>query len=501
MLKTIGVRNTALKGNFNVADAKARGRAKALDSFQNFAAKLGMGTGNQMSNSTYGYNPITRVRTLLEWIHRGSWIGGMAVDVIADDATRAGVTIRGDIKSEDVKKVEDVMTRLNVWGAMNETIKWGRLYGGAIGVILIDGQDMETPLNEDSIAKGAFRGVLPLDRWMVDVFSTSEVVTELGPDLGKPMYYRIVASPALRGMRIHYSRLFRAEGTQLTYWQRMSENGWSASVLERLYDRMIAFDSATTGAAQLVYKSYLRTIKMNGLRDVIAQGGDMLEGVVKYIDMMARFQSIEGITLLDGEDEFDVATAPSFSGLNDALVQFGQQLAGATGIPLVRLFGQSPAGLNSTGESDLRLYYDNILQFQKRTLHVPVNKVYRCAAISEGIKINESFEAEFTPLWQLEETDKIDIATKAATMVADLVDRGIYTPEMAVRDLQSNNSVTGYFENIDDAYVASLADLGPPMPTEVRTAQERNTGQESVAKLRNEEAPDEEDDKPTGPVM
>src|SRR5882757_10026576 len=72
---------------------KETGRANTADAYQNFQQSIGLGTDNALTNSTYGFNPITRIRVLLEWIYRGSWLGGMAVDIIADDMTRAGIDI------------------------------------------------------------------------------------------------------------------------------------------------------------------------------------------------------------------------------------------------------------------------------------------------------------------------------------------------------------------------------------------------------------------------
>ncbi len=60
------------------------------DSFQNFPLGLGIGTNNASSANTYGYNPITRNRIEIDWMYRGSWSAGAAVDVIADDMTREG---------------------------------------------------------------------------------------------------------------------------------------------------------------------------------------------------------------------------------------------------------------------------------------------------------------------------------------------------------------------------------------------------------------------------
>ncbi len=196
--------------------------------------------------------------------------------------------------------------------------------------------------------------------------SLNDLVTELGPHFGKPRFYDTIidANAGLPRMRIHYSRVLRFEGVKLPYWQRISENLWGLSVIERLWDRLIAFDSVTQGTAQLVFKAYLRTYKVKGLREIIAAGGKAMAGLVKQIDMIRQFQSNEGLTLMDAEDEFE-AHQFTFAGLPDVMLQFGQQIAGAIETPLVRLFGMSPAGLNSTGESDLAIYDDTVKRKQE----------------------------------------------------------------------------------------------------------------------------------------
>jgi Uncharacterized protein conserved in bacteria len=75
------------------------------DSFQNFAAKLGLGTDNVTSQSTYGFNPITRNRVLLDWIHRGTWLGGLAINIPADDMLRAGIEITEGLPAQDASKL------------------------------------------------------------------------------------------------------------------------------------------------------------------------------------------------------------------------------------------------------------------------------------------------------------------------------------------------------------------------------------------------------------
>lgn len=439
------------------------------DSFVNFQHKLGMGTDNPMSGGTYGFNPVTRDRLKLEWIHRGSWLGGVAVDVVADDMTRAGIDYLTDMPPEATEAIDKTMTTLALWPSINNVIRWGRLYGGAVGVILIDGQDLATPLRVDTVGPGQFRGILCLDRWQLDP-TLEDLVTEYGPMLGTPKYYRVQQNaPALRGKAVHYSRIaVRHCGVELPYNQALTENLWGISILERLYDRMIAFDSATTGAAQLVYKCYLRTLKIKGLREIVASSksgnnNKAMDGLTSYVDMMRRFQSIEGITMVDSEDDFQVDGHSAFSGLSDALMQFGQQLAGALQIPLTRLFGQSPAGLNATGESDMRMYYDHINDQQQRHLHHGVSLAYKCAAASKGVQLPPGFNIGFKSLWQLSATEKSTIAKDNSATIIGAKDAGLISDQVALRELKQSSRETGVFTNITDDLI-TLADSMPTAP-------------------------------------
>lgn len=441
-------------------------RQAASDSFQNFATRTGYGADNLTSASEYGFTPISRNRVQIEFCYRSSWIAGQAVDTFAEDMTRERIELKGDIPPEEIDIIHREADRLQVWKSLCETIKWARLYGGAVGVLMIDGQDVSTPLRLDTITEGQFKGILPLDRWVVQPTLT-DLVKDLGPDLGKPRFYEVIAdSQALINEKIHHSRVIRMDGVDLPYWQRIAENGWGQSVLERLWDRLIAFDSATQGSAQLVYKAHLRTYKVEGLRDIIAAGGPAMEGLVKQIEMIRKYQSNEGLTLMDASDSFETHQY-AFSGLSDMMLSFGEQISGALGIPLVRLFGQSPAGLNSTGESDIRNYYDNVAQEQERRLRNGVGLVYQLLYRSKvGKAPSDSFDFDFRPLWQLTETEKSTIATQTTTAVVGASDAGLINRQTALRELRQSSRITGVFSNITDEDIAEAENDPPPLMSE-----------------------------------
>jgi phage-related protein (TIGR01555 family) len=332
---------------------------------------------------------------------------------------------------------------------------------------------------------------------MVDP-SLNDLVTELGPDLGLPKYYSVLATaPAMIRKKIHYSRCLRLEGIRLSYWQRVMENLWGISVLERLWDRMIAFDSATTGAAQLVYKAYLRVYKIKGMREIISAGGQSLQNLMAFTDFMTKLQSQEGMTLIDGEDDLATMTQPSFAGLSDALLMFGQQLGGALQIPLTRLFGQSPTGMNATGESDLRTYYDSIKQQQNRWLLVPLTRIYRAMAQSEGIRLPEGFTLDFRSLWVLSDTDKASIASSDTTAAVAAYNAGPISDQTFLKELRQNSKLTGRWTNITDEDINKANDE-PPSAMQAEQHELMLKQGEQGMELAEKESNEPEGGKPNG---
>ncbi|WP_079218921.1 DUF1073 domain-containing protein [Herbaspirillum robiniae] len=473
-------RKTAeIKQRGMVADSSNAKRWAAGDSFQNFEARVGLGTNNQASQFTYGFDFISRNRVQMEAMYRSSWVVGQAVDVVAEDMTREGIIIGSEMDPEDKSKLHRAFENMAIWDKLCDTAKWSRLYGGAIGVLMIDGQNPSTPLRPETIGPGQFKGILVLDRWLIQP-TLNDLVKEMGPDIGMPKFYDVVAdSMALSRQRIHYSRVIRMDGVELPYWQKISENLWGQSVIERLIDRLVAFDSTTVGAAQLVYKAHLRTVKVEGLREIIAAGGPAMEALIKQFDMIRRMQSNEGLTLIDAADDFQ-SDSYAFSGLDNVLMQFGMQLSGALQIPLVRLFGQSPAGLSSTGESDLRTYYDNIKAQQERRLRGPLNRLLDVMIRSElGTEPPEGFAFEFAPLWQLTEEEKATVAKSTTESVSAALDAGLISQAGAMKELRASSRVTGIFTSITDEQIEAADDeLPPPVDESLPDDPDQNPGPE-----------------------
>ena len=139
--------------------APATGVLRAVaDGFSNLAARVGLRANNQSAAGRYDYSYVTRDRITLENAYTSSWVVGRGVDVYAEDMTRAGVDLHSTLPPDQVDVLHKTLRDIQFWEAAREAITWARLYGGALLVALIDGQNVATPLNPRAIRKGQFRG-------------------------------------------------------------------------------------------------------------------------------------------------------------------------------------------------------------------------------------------------------------------------------------------------------------------------------------------------------
>lgn len=442
-----------------MAKRKKTQRIKTSDSYQNFIAHVGRGTGNIHDASNYKANFITQYKDKLDQLYRSEWLIGEIVDAVADDMTWKGVIITSKLEQTKKSLLLESFNDLYIMKSINKCLKLARLYGGSLGIIAIDGADLSTPLKIDRIEKNSFKGIIPVDRWHIT--PSSEVITDFGNYFGKPAYYVLNDVDGFNfNQRVHYSRVLRFEGIELPEDQKKFENGWGMSVIERVLDTLMRFDSSTVGASQLVYKAHLRTYKVHQLREIIAMGGQAYDALLKQLEMIRLYQSNEGLTLLDSQDDF-FTSSYGFNGLSDIIEQLSLQLSASAKTPMVRLFGQSPAGFN-TGETDLRNYHDRIEVSRSNELRHPIKYIFEILHVS---LFNESlldgFSFKFGSLGQMSITDKTNLITTVVNAVRDCYNDGLISRKQALIELKQFANDTGMGSSISDEDIESAEEEIP----------------------------------------
>ena len=82
----------------------------------------------------------------------------------------------------------------------------------------------------------------------------------------------------------------------------------------------------------------------------------------------------------------------SFAQLPDTLQQFLLIVSGAAEVPMTRFLGQSPAGMSSTGDGDMKNYYDKIQSIQMLEIGPAM---YRFEKTHKILPINRTIHFKF----------------------------------------------------------------------------------------------------------
>lgn len=435
-------------------------RSRALDAFTNMLARLGAGTPNLLEGTEYTTERMTRDFATLNALYRESWIVRRIVDVIPADMLKNWITITSGIEPAVEKKISLALRRTQLIDKLKRGMQWGRLYGGALGIMLVkhQGNDLTTPLRLDYIMPGDFAGMLIFDRWN-GVSPSSELVDDVtDPEYSYPKYYTI-SDPTNGGMvQIHHSRCIRFPGNLLPYWEELSELQWGASVIEPIMDDLKKRDNVSWNIAQLTFMANLRVLKMEDLGQLLAST-DAISQRELYNTIQAQniLMSNMGLQIMDSKDSMETHQY-TFGGLADVYQQFLMDIAGAAEMPVTKLFGRSPAGLNATGESDLQNYYDMIAEKQESYLRPILNKVLPPFIISTLGSMPDDFDFDFDPVAEPSDKERAELAKTGTDNVVAAFNAGLISQRMALQELKQQSERTGVWTNITDEDIAKASE-------------------------------------------
>ena len=332
-------------------------------------------------------------------------------------------------------------------------LKWGRLYGGAAGLILVDGQeDLSCPLDLGAILPGSFRGLYILDRWQG--ISPDSALTFEGGEL-VPEYYSINDSAGHTAARVHHSRLVRFIGRELPDLERQAELYWGESEVEALYTDVVAHDNVSANMAALTFQANINTMEVKGLEQLLSLSSpDVQRRFWNTMQAQKVLRSNYGMQLVEQGNKIS-NTQYTFTGLSDVYESMCLNLCGASHYPMTKLFGRSPAGMNATGESDLKNYYDYVDTLRESKLRPILDKLLPVVARSAGIETLD-LDVSFPPLWTPTAKETADIAKEKADTIVSAFQYGLLGADIALRELKKLEDETGLFGSITEDVIAAM---------------------------------------------
>jgi phage-related protein (TIGR01555 family) len=119
--------------------------------------------------------------------------------------------------------------------------------------------------------------------------------------------------------------------------------------------------------------------------------------------------------------------ATQFAGVPEMMDRAANRLAASSEIPVTLLMGQAPAGLNATGDTDLRIFYDRIKSDQANILAPILIQLVHVTALALGIRGEHG--VIFPSLFQETPKERREADKLLADTDAIYLDREVLTPE------------------------------------------------------------------------
>lgn len=362
------------------------------------------------------------------------------IDTPAEEAVKHGFDL--NLNNDELDRfVERALDALEFEEKAAMAIKWARLYGGSIIVMLIDdGGGLEEPLNWKKIRsidelRVYERAVVQPDYTSLYAYDPGNPAKNSTSKFGMPEFYYV---HSLYGsFTVHESRCLVFRNGILP--ERVTNpvyRFWGPPEYARIKRAMRDAITAHGNGPKLLDRSVQPIYKMKDLASTLAaEGGDDI--VMKRLELIDLARGILNSIAIDKDGEDYDFKSFQFTGVKDVIDATCNMLSAVTNIPQTILFGRSPAGMNATGTSDLENYYNYVEKIQKlmlkRNLRALLDILFRAGVKNGEVEETPEYKLEFSPLWSLSETEQAAVdKTKADTELVRAQTAQVYVQMQAM---------------------------------------------------------------------
>lgn len=412
-----------------------KGREMAMDSMS-IPANISGWAANSFYNLAFiegwtflGYPYLSQLAQIPEYRLPSETIAAEAtrkwIDIISssdrEDLKNGG---EGNAKSDKIAELDDEMNRLGVREAFKLIAEQDGFFGRAHLYIDTGATDkreeLMTPIGdggeftEKKFKKGFLRCLKTVEPvWCYP--ARYEAADPLKDNWYRPDTWFV------NGKEVHASRLlpFIARPVPDLLKPTFSFGGLSLSQMMKPYvDNWLE----TRQSVNDIVQNFSFMVLLTDLSALLQTGGDELE---KRIAIFNQIRNNRGVFVANKDMEDLKNVAAPLGSLDKLQAQAQEHMASPAQIPLVKLFGIQPTGLNASSDGEIRVFYDRMHAYQESFMARHLRTIFRLAQINIWGKVDADLDFEFKPLYELNEKELAEKDAKEAESDQKLVDAGI----------------------------------------------------------------------------
>ncbi len=479
------------------ARAYARAPTKPVDVKAIFApykphpGVLPAGQTLAMDSVSSGYSSTYDMSLFGAWEEGQQFLGYPALSILAqraeyrviagtfaEEMTRKWIEIYSDDegKEDSIDAIEDELDRLDARDTFRRAVEHDGLFGR--GQIFLDyGEDTDLPDGRNEVRTDIGDGrdetsqAKVLNR-RLNALTTIEPVWTYPAGYNttnplKPNWYKPKSWYAM-GFEVHASRLLTIILREVPDILKPAYAFGGLSLTQMCKPYVDAWIETDRGVTDVITSFSTAVLSTN--MGAILQGGTdaQVSEFFKRLDVFVGTRSNRKIMAIDKEQETFENVSTPLSGLDHLVGQKQEHMCLPAKMPLVKMTGISPSGLNASSEGELQSWDDNVLSAQEAVLRPPITKLLNLVQLGRFGQIDDAIKFKFVPLREISQDDQADLASKITAAVVAAHDGGLIDRATAMEELKKSSVDTGIFASIPQEDIDEERAHPTPAPGEGR---------------------------------
>jgi len=356
-------------------------------------------------------------------------------EVIAKEMTRKWIKFRSkgddDDKADKIALIQTAFEKYKIQDLFRKAAELDGFYGR--GQIYIDldkpsgGKATDDPaelgslllINKAKIKKGSLRGFVAIEPvWTYP--SNYNTTQPLAANYYKPHSWFVM------GQTVHASRLLTFISREVPDLLKAAYNFGGLSMSQMAQPYVQNWLRTRDSVSDVVHSFSTSGLKTN-MSSVLSGTDD-----AQFANRAQLFNTLrdnKGLMLIDQDSEEFFQFNVPLGSLDKLQAQAQEQMSAVSSIPLVKLLGITPSGLNASADGEIQVFYDHLHSMQEALFTDPLNKVLQIIQLSEFGEIDEDITYDFETLYGLDDVEKATIRKTNAETGQILIDAGAISPD------------------------------------------------------------------------
>ena len=341
----------------------------------------------------------------------------------------------GGDKSEKISEIMAACEQFKVRELFQRAALLDGEFGRAQIYLNIDDADERTrqlPLEvtPQGIRKGSLKSIQCIEPYWSTPYSWNAMYPER-PDFYTPTSWYIM------GRKTHASRLLTFIGREVPDLLKPAYNFGGISLTQLLEPYVNAW-LRTRNAVNNLINNFSIPVLHTDLMATLEDGAPDASGLLTRLKAFTLTRNNQSIAAIQKDEELLEFAEASLASLDKLQAQSQEHMAAPAHIPLVKLFGVVPTGLNATGEGEIQVWYDWIAALQVHFFEPHLYKLLRVIQLHLYGAIDDDLVIHWVTLDEPTQKELSEIRKSDADMDTGYINAGVISPDEARARLQSD---------------------------------------------------------------